>query len=137
MTLEIFALCRKAALAEDGTSNFEGVFDRITSSSFPVIFPRMSVVVRARFGFLEAWAGEFKLVVVDPDGKPVHPPVVERYRVKPPVDGISSVVSGVFELTNVIFGGAGPHSLVLLVNERIEATLPLQLKKSATVNPKT
>lgn len=126
MTLEIFAMCRSATVAADGTTSFEGVFDRIAASSFPVV-TQMNVMVRIRVGSLESREGVIRLMLVGPDGESAYPPVVNRYNAEPFGDSISKVINGVFNLTNIVLRAAGPHSLVLLVNDRIEASLPLEV----------
>ena len=133
MHVEIFSLC-DAATVDRGKLNILGAFDAIWMSKVPGIHPQCAIALRIRFEAIER--GEHKIVVnfVDIDGKHVIPPLSGVVKVNFPDEQKSGTTNLILNIQRLKIEKYGEYSIDLAIDGKIEARLPLFVKKPPQEN---
>ena len=128
MTIQIAVLC-DAATDYGGKLNILGTFDTIFSGQFPAVHPHCAIALRVMFEKPEEGRKEFKINVVDDDGKVIAglPPI--------PVDivvpGDATFISRnfVINIQGLKFDQPGLYSVDLAIDGRHEAGITLAVRQ--------
>ena len=127
------ALLADAANREEGGKlNVLGVFDQLYANDFPTVHPQLYVVVRltanpAEFGRKK----EFEIILLDPDGTPVSPPLKGKGNVPTPPDARRASIEVILRMVNVPFAKPGSYAISVLVSGEEKASIPLEVVKRA------
>lgn len=126
MEIEVFTL---ADFAQDNHSKLTivGTFDAIQSRQFPVAHPSCSIACRLRFGVKETGTHDFKLRLIDSEGKEILQPVEGNINIATPPNGQFSSVNIVINFNQLKFEKAGRYSFELYINGEWKTGLPLFL----------
>ncbi|MFA6384637.1 MAG: hypothetical protein WCY10_04620 [Candidatus Omnitrophota bacterium] len=128
MQIEIFSLC-EAATADAGKLNVLGAFDTIWATKVPLVYPRCTIVLRARFEKIER--GEHKVAVhfVDIDGKNVIPPAQGDLTMNFSDQQRSGSANLILNIQGIQLEKLGEYSIDLAIDGKQEASLPLYVKE--------
>lgn len=126
MEIEIFTL---ADFAQDNNSKLTivGTFDAIQSKQFPVGHPACSIACRLRFGSKETGAHDFKLRLINEDGKELITPIEGNINIGTPPNGQFSSINIVVNFNQLQFEKAGRYSFELYIDNDWKSGLPLFL----------
>ena len=105
-----------------------GAFDTINSQKFPSVHPQWAVVVRIRFQRIEKGKHKFKLDFVDEDGTPFVPSLNGEVTLNIEEPDRSATINIIANMNNLKFSHAGEYAVVLSIDNREMAKLPLHLK---------
>jgi hypothetical protein len=131
-----FALLADAAnFSREGKLNVLGAFDRIHGAQFPLVWPRMVLVMRfmatpAEFGAEKT----LEIVTLDLDGKKLGT-ATGKMTVPSGPSGRQLKIDHVLPLT-MTFPQAGEYSIEILVNGEPKARVPLEVLAQADAQPK-
>lgn len=134
-TLLYLVLCEQFTQDASGKKSLMGTFDRISSSSFPFVFPRFSIVI--------GWEGiegddVVKVKVEAPDGKSIFASPLFGLQFRKPlcrsdlvmeVQGLKFEVPGVYSVVVLRGGKAKPLATHSLLVERIPDTQPQEVQR--------
>lgn len=127
MKLEAFLLC-DAATDYQGKLNVLGAFDTIFARQVPVVHPACAVAVRVRFDHIEQGDHNFKINVINQDGKAVIPGLDGNLSVAGAREGGSTAVNLVLNIHGLKLESYGEYRIDLAVDGRQEGSLPLYLR---------
>lgn len=129
MEIEIFTL---ADFAQDNNSKLTivGTFDSIQSKQFPVAHPACSIACRLRFGVKEVGGHEFKLRLIDSEGKEMMPTITGNINIGNPPNGQFSSINIVVNFNQLKFDTAGRYSFELFIDDDWKSGLPLFLNQA-------
>jgi len=130
METEIFTLCDFAQDAA-GKLTIVGTFDQIGSKIFPLVHPSCSLACRLRFSDKEAGSHNFRIRLVDLNGKEVIPPIEGTINVGMPANANYAAINIVGNLNQLKFDKEGRYSFELYVDDNWQTGLPLNLIKMA------
>lgn len=128
MEIEIFTL---ADFAQDNNSKLTivGTFDSINSKQFPAQHPACSLSCRLRFAAKEAGPHDFKLRLINADGKEVIQPIEGNINIGNPPNGQFASVNLVINFNQLQFEKPGRYSFELYVDGDWKSGLPLLLNQ--------
>jgi len=129
MEIEIFTLCD---FAQDNNSKLTivGTFDSINSKQFPTQHPACTIACRLRFSAKEAEAHDFKLRLIDSDGKETIPPVEGNINIAPPPNDRHITINLVVNFNQLQFPKPGRYSFELYIDGDWKSGLPLFLNQA-------
>ncbi len=134
MLVRIAALADFASLAVGDKLNILGIFSNIMARGEPVVHAQMHLVIQFEFDWSEAGKKEARIMLVDADGKELLSTggeiVVPRAR-----HGESSTVNQILTLNNVTFPRFGRYEFRVLINGRLEATIPVTIQRVQEQEP--
>src|SRR5262245_49520192 len=116
MEIEIFTLCD---FAQDNNSKLTivGTFDAIQSSKFPCSHPSCSVACRLRFAAKEAGQHDFKLRMIDAEGKELMQPLEANINIANPPNGQFATINIVLNFNQLQFEKPGRYSFELYIDD--------------------
>ena len=130
MEIEIFTL---SDFAQDHNSKLTivGTFDSIQAKQFPVIHPACSVATRLRFSAKEEGNHDFRLRLIDTDGKELIQPIEGNFNI-PPADKNRNLTSinVVANFNQLKFEKPGRYSFELYIDGEWKSGLPLFISQS-------
>ena len=128
MEIEIFTL---ADFAQDNNSKLTivGTFDSIQAKQFPVAHPACTIACRLRFSEKEKGQHDFKLRLIDAEGKETIQPIEGNINIAPPPNGQFSTVNFVINFNQLKFEKAGRYSFELYLDGDWKSGLPLFLNQ--------
>ncbi len=128
MEIEIFTL---SDFAQDNSSKLTivGTFDSIQSKQFPVHHAACSVACRLRFAAKEAGEHDFKLRLIDAEGKEIIKPIEGNLNIGNPANGQFASINIVINFNQLQFEKAGRYSFELYIDGDWKTGLPLFLNK--------
>jgi hypothetical protein len=126
VNVEAFLLC-DAATDSQGKLNLLGAFDSLTASAFPTVHPACAVVLRVRFQRIEKGHHKVAIHFIDDDGKFVVPPLEGDIDVAVSPDAHSNAVNLILNLQSLALQHAGEYTIVLAIDGKESATLPLHV----------
>lgn len=126
MKVELFAFCVAATNGAMGELNILGLTEVIAVPQVPIAIG-CAIVIKLRFQHTEVGLKEIKTSIINADGKMVCPPMVQKLNVQIPAGGSQATVGTIQNIQNLLLPSAGQYQACLVVNEREEATLPLQV----------
>lgn len=123
MEIDLAVIADYAAVTQEGKLVIAGVFDRVLAPRLPWQHPSMSLVFRLRVHPGEERGHEIRVACVDPDGREVLPPLLQRMEAPPagPLDDASA--NFVLGIGGVNIGRAGRHHFEIFVDGRHERTV--------------
>lgn len=127
MEIPLMLIADEANISQEGKLNVMGVFDRIASAAFPIIHPRMVVVVRFQAEFADSGKRfPVRIRLMDEDGGVVFEAggEIEGPQIPP---GEFLTANQIFGLVGVRFARAGSYKLVLNVGDMDPRELPLRI----------
>ena len=128
MNVEAFLLC-DAATDSAGKLNILGAFDTINSPNFPTMHPQCYIVVRLRLQRIESGSHQVTIHIIDDDGKFVVPALDGNFTVEIPASDRSGNVNIILNLQGLKFDHAGEYAVILAIDGKEAARLPLHLKQ--------
>ena len=130
MEIEIFTL---ADFAQDNQSKLTivGTFDSIQAKQFPIQHPACALACRLRFGVKETGPHDFKLRLIDADGKETIQPIEGNINIGAPPNGQFSSINIVINFNQLQFEKAGRYSFELYIDGDWKTGLPLFLHQMA------
>ena len=129
MNIELAALADYAALTADGKLVVAGVFDALLVPALPASHPMMYLALRISGDASEAGRHEPQIRLVCPRGKPVIPSL--RGGLDLPTVGAGEAKASaqlVMGMGNVSFGSQGPHAFDILIDERYELSVSVDVR---------
>lgn len=129
MEIEIFTL---ADFAADNQSKLTivGTFDSIHSRQFPFQHPSCVIACRLRFAAKESGPHDFKLRLIDSDGKETIQPIEGNINIGEPPNGLFTSINIVVNFNQLRFEGAGRYSFELYIDGDWKSGLPLFINES-------
>lgn len=130
MEIEIFTLCD---FAQDNQSKLTvvGTFDSINSKQFPAQHPACTIACRLRFAPKEADTHDFKLRLIDAEGKETITPVEGNININAPSNDRHITINLVINFNQLHFAKAGRYSFELYIDGDWKSGLPLYLNQVA------
>ncbi|MDP4264083.1 MAG: hypothetical protein Q8941_16265 [Bacteroidota bacterium] len=130
MEIEIFTL---SDFAQDNQSKLTivGTFDSIQAKQFPCVHPSCSIATRLRFSAKESGNHEFKLRLIDANGKEMIQPIEGNIHISPPNNGQLTSINIVANFAQLKFDKPGRYSFELFIDGEWKSGLPLFLHKTA------
>lgn len=130
MEIEIFTLCD---FAQDNYSKLTivGTFDSINAKQFPANHPSCSVASRLRFSNKETGEHDFKLRLIDAEGKEIIQPIQGNINIQPPANGQMSTINFVVNFNQLQFAKPGRYSFEMYIDGDWKSGLPLFLNHVA------
>lgn len=128
MEIEIFTL---ADFAQDNLSKLTivGTFDSIQAKQFPVQHPACAIACRLRFAAKETGPHDFKLRLIDGEGKETIKPIEGNINIGAPPNGMFSSINIVVNFNQIQFEKAGRYSFELYIDNDWKSGLPLFLNQ--------
>lgn len=128
MLVRIAALADYASLSVGDKLNILGIFSNIMARNEPVVHTQMHLVVQFEFDATEAGKKEVRILLADADGHELlslgGEIAVPRAR-----SGESSTINQILTLNNVTFPRFGRYEFRVLLNGRLEATIPVSVQR--------
>lgn len=124
-------LCEKAFLSQNGNLNLIGIFERIFSQKFPVVFPQLSIVTS-----LEGEVGDHKMTIKIDDpksGEEIIKPITLNINVKAPAEGVAEKPQNlriIGDINNLNFKSAGEYEVKILLNDEIAYSIPFSVQQA-------
>lgn len=131
MEVDLALLADAATIDGSGKLNILGIFDRLTTSSFPTRHPRLSLVLRFAAGVHEVGCHEVGITLKAPDGR-------EMVRIDgemnlapgPSGAGGAVIVPHVLNMDGLVFPAAGQYAFDVRVDGVHHVSIPLTLHES-------
>jgi hypothetical protein len=122
------------AWVENGCLSLFRAFDSINVDKFPYVIPRMSVALRLLINRLEVGEHNLSISLSDADGQKIMNSDIKINFQFPqgavPEASFSSALNG----QNVVFPKPGDYVVNILVDGRIEASIPLYVRENKGEN---
>jgi len=117
------------AWVEQGCLSLCRTFDAVNADKFPYILPRMSIACRLLFRRSEAGTHKLNVSLADSDGNKLMNSDV-NIDFSPPQNPVSEA-SFAFAINgqNINFPKAGDYVVDILVDGRVEASIPLSIRE--------
>lgn len=131
MHVEMFSLCEQAWVTTSKL-NVSGVFDEIETDMVPFRHSGLTAVARVRFEPVEYGEKEYRVEFIDEDGNNVTPPQAGTISRNCWANNRSDTANIVVQYSGLQFPGYGSYELLFLVNDRVEAITPLEVRKTAS-----
>jgi Family of unknown function (DUF6941) len=126
MDVDLALLADAATIDGSGKLNILGIFDRLTTASFPTRHPRLSLVLRFAAGLDEVGPHEVQITLKSPDGKEVVRIDGEMNLAPGPTGaGGAVLVPHILNMDGLIFTGAGRYSFDVRVDGQHQVSIPL------------
>lgn len=128
MEIEIFTL---ADFAQDNHQKLTivGTFDSINYKQFPATHPSCSIACRLRFASKESGSHDFRLRLIDNNGKETIKPIYGNISIGPPPNGQFAAVNVVINFAQLQFEKPGRYSFELYIDGEWKSGLPLILNQ--------
>jgi hypothetical protein len=128
MKVLIAALADYASISQGNKLNVLGIFRNIQAVQVPAAHPQMYVVIQFEFESVEAGPKAAAVILEDADGNEV---VSLRGPITVPrgPSGHASIFNLILTLNNVTFQDYGAYEVKVLLGDRIEAELSLQVDR--------
>lgn len=127
MNLQVAALC-DAATDYGGKLNLLGTFDTIMARQLPATHPQCSVALRIVFDRSSEGPHRLRLDFVDADGHGVMPAIDIPFDVTIPPDAIHLSRNFIVHIQHLKFAQAGPYAVMVLVDGRTLASIPMAVQ---------
>lgn len=128
MEVDLALLADAATIDGSGKLNILGIFDRLTTSSFPTRHPRLSLVLRFSAGVQDVGKHEIAIDLKAPDGKQlVHIDGEMKLAPGPRASGGAVLVPHVLNMDGLIFPAAGRYSFDVRVDGEHHVTISLSV----------
>ena len=129
MEVDLALLADAATIDGSGKLNILGIFDRLTTASFPTRHPRLSLVLRFSAGIQEVGRHEVGIVLKGPDGKEVVRIDGEMNLAPGPSRvGGAVLVPHVLNMDGLVFPVGGRYAFDVRVDGEHHVSLPLTVQ---------
>lgn len=137
MEIDLALLADAATVDAAGKLNILGVFDRISTGGFPAQHPHISLVFRIGASINEGGEHNVKIVLNDPDGREVVPPLSGKIKIGPgPAEvGGRVKVPQVVNLERLTFPKEGRYSFDISIDGQHQVSVPLFLHDASPKAP--
>lgn len=126
MDVDLALLADAATIDGSGKLNILGIFDRLTTSSFPTRHPRLSLVLRFSAGIQEVGRHEVGITLKSPDGTEVVRIDGEMNLAPgPSTSGGAVLVPHVLNMDGLVFPVAGRYAFDVRVDGEHHVSIPL------------
>jgi 4-aminobutyrate aminotransferase-like enzyme len=129
MRIRIAVLADYASISLGDKLNVLGIFSNIFARAEPVVHPQMQLVLQFEFDASEAGKKNARIILQDDDGRELLSMNGEIAVPRAP-HGEPIVVNQILLLNNTNFPQFGHYEFAVLLNGRLEATLPLTVRKA-------
>ena len=129
MYVRIAALADYASISTGDKLNILGIFSNIMARGEPIVHSQMQLVVQIEFDSTEAGKKEMRIALEDADGKDVLA-VGGEVAVPRAPHGEASIINQILVLNNTTFPKFGRYEFRVLINGRLEATIPLSVRRA-------
>ena len=128
MDVDLALLADAATIDGSGKLNILGVFDRLSTTSFPTRHPRLSLVLRFAAGIDEVGRHQVVISLKGPDGKEVVRIDGEMNLVPGPSSaGGAVLVPHVLNMDGLVFPAAGRYAFDVRVDGEHHVSIPLSV----------
>jgi hypothetical protein len=126
MEVDLALLADAATIDGSGKLNILGIFDRLTTNSFPTRHPRLSLVLRFSAGLQEVGKHEVAIALKGPDGKQLVR-IDGEMNLAPGPSGAGGavLVPHVLNMDGLIFPAAGRYAFDVRVDGEHHVSIPL------------
>ena len=128
MKVELFTLADYAVAVPGGKLTIVGTFDRLSPPQLPFQQPAFFLVGKLRFDATEVGEKRVKFAVSNPDGKLIGALPEVKVPVAMRDDEYTAAMQVVLQINGLPLSEQGDHSIALLIDDRVEATLMLTIK---------
>ena len=126
-----FAFLCDASAESGGKVHALGIgFERINVQQLPSTHPKCVAVVRFSYTRADLGPHDFRLRVLDGEGRDVFPGVEGRIELELPVDADRARANIMMELAQLEFHTQGPHEVAITLDEREFVALPFEVVAS-------
>jgi len=126
LRMEMFTLCDGAS-EQGGRLSLIGTYEAIHAAGFPCVLPQVTVVLRIRFWPQEGNLHLFRLVLTNPDGKPLGVLVDATATLPPFIEDRSTVFNIIAHLQHVGIEEPGEHTLDFYLDDKMAGRLPVNV----------
>ncbi len=134
MLVRIAALADYASVSQGDKLNIMGIFSNIMARSEPIVHAQMHLVVQFEFDSTEAGKKDARIRLMDAEGHEVLSLGGEITVAHVP-HGQTSTVNQIIALNNVNFPRFGRYEFRVLLNGRLEATIPVTVQRVQEQEP--
>ena len=128
MEVDLALLADAATIDGSGKLNILGIFDRLSTASFPTRHPRMCLVLRFSAGVQEVGKHQVEISLKGPDGKRLVGINGEMNLTPGPIlSGGAVMVPHVLHMDGLIFPVPGGYSFDVRVDGEHHVTIPLSV----------
>jgi hypothetical protein len=126
MEVDLALLADAATIDGSGKLNILGIFDRLSTSSFPTRHPRLSLILRFSAGMQEVGKHEVAIALKSPDGKEMVR-IDGEMNLAPGPSGYGGavLVPHVLNMDGLVFPAAGRYAFDVRVDGEHHVTIPL------------
>ena len=126
MKVDIFTLC-DAAKVYEGKLSILGSFDAVVLSEVPAKYPAAAIAIKLRFERIEQGEKRIRISFIDADGKEILRSLEKQITVKVSDPFNTKTISFVIGMPGLKFQRFGDYAILLAVDGRIEAEMPLRV----------
>ena len=128
MEVDLALLADAATIDGSGKLNILGIFDRLSTSSFPTRHPRLSLVLRFSAGMQEIGKHEVAIALKAPDGKQLMR-IDGEMNLAPGPSGYGGavLVPHVLNMDGLIFPASGRYAFDVSVDGEHHVPIPLSV----------
>ena len=128
MDVDLALLADAATIDGSGKLNILGIFDRLSTSSFPTRHPRLSLVLRFSAGLDEVGPHDVQITLRAPDGKEVVRIDGEMSLAPGPMgSGGAVIVPHVLNMDGLVFPVPGRYAFDVRVDGEHHVSIPLSV----------
>lgn len=133
MDVDLALLADAATIDGSGKLNILGIFDRLSTQSFPTRHPRLCMVLRFAAGIHEVGRHEVEITLKDPGGKQVVRIDGEMNLAPgPSAAGGAVLVPHVLHMDGLVFPMEGRYTFDVRVDGEHQVSLPLTVHGTAS-----
>ena len=112
--------------------NIVGTFDRILAKEAPIHRAVFAVAARIRFEPQQEGAKSISLSFIDSGGRRVMPLLRAQFHLKVQANESSATLNDVMVIPQVKVARFGDYQIDLAVDDKVEATIPLYLRRAVS-----
>jgi len=129
MEVDLALLADAATIDGSGKLNILGIFDRLSTSSFPTRHPRLSLVLRFSAGVHEVGKHRVAIALKAPDGKQLVG-IDGEMNLAPGPSGVGGavLVPHVLNMDGLVFPAAGRYAFDVRVDGEHHVSIPLSVQ---------
>jgi hypothetical protein len=137
MEIDLALISDAATVDAAGKLNILGVFDRISTRGFPAQHPHISLVLRIAASINEGGDHTVEIVLKDPDGREVVPPMSGKIKIGPGPAAVGGRVRipQVVNLEHLVFPKEGRYSFDISIDGEHQTSVPLLLHDASPKAP--
>ncbi len=128
MRVRIAALADYASISLGDKLNVLGIFSNVMAHGEPIVHSHMQLVVQIEFDSTEAGNKNVRIVLQDDDGAELLS-VNGEINVPRAEYGEPTVINQILVLNNTTFPRFGHYEFRVLINDRVEAEIPLTVRQ--------